>query len=124
MKIPHEGKVCCMDSKIEKTDGGTVLTLYGDVTIQSATELKGILLEQLTGNTDLIVDLSYVTDCDISLFQLLCAARKKSISNKKPIGVSGCSPAIQQVMSSGGFLRESGCIAGDDCSCLWIKREG
>ena len=113
-----------MDSKIEKTDGGTILTLYGDVTIQGATELKGILLEQLNRDTDLTINLSYVTDCDISLFQLLCAAHKKSIDYKRPIGVSGCSPAIQQVMSSGGFLRESGCVEENDHSCLWKKIKG
>lgn len=107
-----------MDSRVENTEHGVVLTLYGDVTIQSAVELKGVLAREL-GSDNLTVNLAYVTSCDLSLFQLLCAAHKKSLNDSRPMRVSDCSPAVLQAISSGGVNRDSGCVAGAEETCLW-----
>jgi ABC-type transporter Mla MlaB component len=69
-----------MDSKVEHTENGITLTLYGDATIQNAVDLKGVLAREIGSGDNLTVDLAYVTDCDVSLFQLLCAAHRRSVS--------------------------------------------
>lgn len=113
-----------MDSKVEHTENGITLTLYGDATIQNAVDLKGVLARELGGNDRVMVDLAYVTDCDVSLFQLLCAAHKRSVSDGKTMEVSNCSPAVSRVISSGGLNRGSGCMAETQDSCFWQQKNG
>ena len=113
-----------MDSKVEHTDNGITLTLYGDATIQNAVDLKGVLAGELGGGDSLTVDLAYVTDCDVSLFQLLCAAHKRSVSDGKGMQISNCSPAVSRVLSSGGFRRDIGCVAEAQDSCFWQRKDG
>jgi len=113
-----------MDSKVEHTDNGITLTLYGDTTIQSAVDLKGVLAREIGGGDSLTVDLAYVTDCDVSLFQLLCAAHKRAVSDGKAMRVSNCSPAVSRVVSSGGFRRDIGCVAKAQDGCFWQRKDG
>ena len=101
-----------MDSRVEHTQDGTVLTLYGDVTIESAVELKKVLVGELSAASGLTVNLAYVTRCDLSLFQLLCAAHRTSV----PVRLAEVSPAVVEVMASAGLVRASGCTGGP---CLW-----
>ena len=108
-----------LDRKIEEKGAGSVLTLYGDVTVQSAAELRGILLEQLAVHSDLTIDLSYVTNCDLSLFQLICATHKRSVKDAKTVRMGDCSASIKETASSGGFLRTSGCVSDTNEKCLW-----
>jgi len=110
-----------LDRKIEETGDGVTLKLYGDVTIQSAAELKNILVEQLGTHSDLTIDLSYVTDCDLSLFQLICAAHKRSVKDAGTIRIGDCSAAVYGMASSSGFLRTSGCVPDEHQGqgCLW-----
>jgi len=101
-----------MDSRVEHTQDGTVLTLYGDVTIQNAGELRKVLVGELAAASGLTVNLAYVTRCDLSLFQLLCAAHR----TPAPVKLADVSPAVAEVMASSGLIRASGCTAGP---CLW-----
>jgi anti-anti-sigma regulatory factor len=111
-----------MDSRVEHTEDGVVLTLYGDATIQNAVELKGILARELGGGDTLTVNLAHVTDCDLSLFQMLCAAHKKSLNNSRPMKVSDCSPAVIQVISAAGLKRDFGCGTGTQEGCFWQQK--
>lgn len=105
-----------MDSRVEHTQDGTVLTLYGDVTIQNAVELKKVLVGELAAASGLTVNLAYVTRCDLSLFQLLCAAHRTSV----PVKLADVSPAVGEVMASSGLIRGSGCTGGP---CLWQRTQ-
>jgi len=105
-----------MDSRVEHTQDGTVLTLYGDVTIQNAGELRKVLIGELAAAAGLTVNLAYVTRCDLSLFQLLCAAHRTSV----PVKLSDVSPAVVEVMASSGLIRGSGCTGGP---CLWQRTQ-
>lgn len=109
-----------MDSRIEQSEHDTVLSLHGDVTVQSAVELKGVLTRELGGG-NLTINLAYVTDCDVSLFQLLCAAHRTSLAASRSLKVGDLSPAVSQAISAGGFLRAEGC-SGE--TCPWQKKEG
>ena len=101
-----------MDSRVEHTQEGTVLTLYGDVTIEGAVELRKVLAGELAAAAGLTVNLAYVTRCDLSLFQLLCAAHRTSAA----VRLADASPAVVEVMASSGLTRGSGCTGGP---CLW-----
>jgi len=113
-----------MDSKVEHTENGITLTLYGDATIQTAVDLKGVLVRELGGGDNLTVDLAYITDCDVSLFQLLCAAHKRSVSDGKAMQVSNCSPAVSRIISSGGLNRGSACMTEAQDGCFWQQKDG
>jgi anti-anti-sigma regulatory factor len=106
-----------MDSRVEHTQDGTVLTLYGDVTIENAVELRKVLAGELAAAAGLTVNLAYVTHCDLSLFQLLCAAHRTSAA----VRLSEVSPAVGEAMASSGLIRGSGCTGGP---CLWQRTEG
>jgi len=114
-----------LDIKLEETGRGVTLTLYGDITIQRAPELKTFLLEQLAAHSDLTINLSYVTGCDLSLLQLIFAAHKRCIKGGGIVRVSDCSTTIHEMASSGGFLRTPGSISDDHSGCLWqCKKPG
>lgn len=113
-----------MDSKVEHTENGTILKLYGDATIQNALDLKAVLAQEINGRDNLTVDLAYVTSCDVSLFQLLCAAHKRSLRDGKSMRVGDCSPSVSQAISAGGFTRDAGCMPEVQGSCFWQKKDG
>lgn len=110
-----------LDRKIEEAGLSVIITLYGDVTVQNAAELKDILIEQLAAHSDLTVNLSYVTNCDVSMFQLICAAHKKALKDAKAVRVGDCSDTVNKTASSSGFPRTSGCVAEEHQGqrCLW-----
>jgi len=109
-----------MDTRTDHTEDGTILSLYGDATIHNAAELKGVLTRELEGTRGLTVNLAYVTDCDVSFFQLLCAAHRKALKDERPMTVSECSPAVSRVAATGGFIRDEGC---SEHVCLWQRKD-
>ena len=109
-----------IDSRTEQTEHGALLTLYGDATVQNASEIKDIIIGKLNEGGVLTLDLSYVTDCDISLLQLVCAAHRRYPEDTLTILMGGFSPAVYEAASASGFLMVSGCQAGrGDEGCLW-----
>ncbi len=110
-----------LDKKIEENGEVSVLTLYGDITVQNAAELREVLMEQLAAHSDLTIDLSYVTNCDLSLFQLICATHKRSIEDEKKVRLGDSSASVKEIASSGGFLRTSGCVPDPKIECLWHR---
>lgn len=110
-----------LDKKIEETDRGATITFYGEATIQNSSELKNIILEELGAHTGLAINLSYVTDCDLSFLQVICGAHKMSLRDGKTFTISGRSPLVDDVASSSGFMRTSGCVTEGHHArgCLW-----
>lgn len=65
-----------MTAHLEAGNGASVLCLSESVTIGDAAELKRLLLEALRAGQQVAVDLSGVTEVDISAIQLFLAARQ------------------------------------------------
>lgn len=112
-----------MNEYIKEDDKDTrVLKLSGELVIQHAEKLKSLLLESLENKNSIEIDLSLVTEADISSMQLLCSAHKTSILRNKSFNfVGNPSDAFKQDVVSAGFHRTKGCSLDKNNKCLWIK---
>lgn len=106
-----------------ETRGKTkILRLSGDLLIQGAGELKSMLLEALTGTNDLEIDVSSVTEADISCLQLLCATHKAGMKLGKNVSFGNTrSAAFMDTMREAYFLRHTGCSLDTKKQCPWIE---
>lgn len=113
-----------LDRKVEETDRGVTITFYGEATIQNASELKNIIMEELGAHTGIAINLSYVTDCDLSFLQVICGAHKMSLRDGKSLAISDRSPLVDGVALSSGFIRTSGCVSEGRFAqgCLWQSK--
>ncbi|MBF0608980.1 MAG: STAS domain-containing protein [Candidatus Magnetobacterium sp. LHC-1] len=60
----------------ENEDGSGVLSLTGELIIANAEDVKGALLSALSSARCLQLDVSRVTEVDLSYIQLLCSAHR------------------------------------------------
>jgi hypothetical protein len=76
------------------------IELVGAITIRDIEAIRGDLLAKLQAKTPLEIDLSGVTEADISLIQLMLAAEKSGA----PIRLAKPYPeAVQQVLARSGL---------------------
>lgn len=112
------------DIIVEKKANIGVLHLSGEFTIQDSVRLFTVLQESLEDNSlDCIeIDLSSVTNIDVSCLQLLCGAHKTSISSNKNLLVAGTiSNELRQAINRAGYLRHKGCFPDNDSNCLLME---
>lgn len=83
------------------------LKLGGALDIYAAEELRSKLLEALDSSTPLSIDLSGVDACDITAFQLLCAARKSASECGRPFEIVAISKAFDEARSALGLSAET-----------------
>jgi anti-anti-sigma factor len=88
-------------------DQGEVLScvrLQGDVNICSAAEFKQILLRALARGKDILVDLSSVTELDVSALQLLWAAEREAKGAGVGFSFAGqCQQDVAFALAAAGF---------------------
>ena len=111
-----------MESITEHTEDGITLKLSGTVTIADARELKDIMLREILPGGKVTVDLASVDECDLSLFQILCAGHKRSLKTSCSMTIGSYSGGVYETMKSAGILRNSGCTENSNENCLWIPR--
>lgn len=84
---------------------GTTLRLDGDWTIQEASTLREVLLDALSRDNELRVDLSGVTSTDLSMFELLHAACQSAArDSKKFVRIGEVSEAASRAAMLSGFI--------------------
>jgi anti-anti-sigma regulatory factor len=84
---------------LDQRAGISVVSLDGDVDIRAATELKDILLAALLTRQELRVELAGLTTLDITILQLLWAARLAAArSDTKLILAGPVSEGAKQAM--------------------------
>lgn len=108
-----------MDSVTERTENGIVIKISGKVTIADARELKQVMMREMPPGSNVTVDLAGIEECDLSLFQLLCAGHKQSLRTSGSMVLSSYSDEAYEVMQSAGVLRNSGCAESANNNCLW-----
>ncbi len=112
-----------MKLELEPDNSGR-LVLAGDLTIQHVADMRAVLLEALQKVQQLIVDMSKVTDIDVSCLQLLCSAHRTYIKSGKAIAFKDTRPAaVNRVMEAAGYSPHV-CGAGEAMSCLWKGEKG
>lgn len=109
---------------MEKGKGKTsvpVVKVSGSMTVQYMAELKTGLLQALEAGNELSLDLSGVTEVDLSGLQLLCAAHRSSLQAEKRfvLNPGGCD-VIRTASIESGFNRHVGCLRDKDKTCFWL----
>jgi anti-anti-sigma factor len=104
--------------------GTITVVVNGEMTIQNAEEIRNALLKAFSDGEMLILEMDKVTAIDLAGLQLLCAAHRTSMTDKKHFSVSGIyNEAIKSVIMDAGFPRRSGCVEDIDKTCVWTGGE-
>ncbi|MHC1744220.1 MAG: lipid asymmetry maintenance protein MlaB [Syntrophobacteraceae bacterium] len=97
-----------------------VLRLDGRCTIERADELKSMLLESLSRDDAIVIDLENLTEVDLSCLQLLCAAHRRSLRQNKQMQLGADRPVVfDRAVRTAGFARTLGCHKDPGGTCLW-----
>ena len=111
-------------SQDQGAHGRRTLKLAGSVTIGQAAGLREALLESLALDNELQVDVSGITQIDLTGLQLLCAAHQSAETSGKRFGVSSCGNEVfGKVAADAGFQRHVGCACDTTSSCIWVGGE-
>ena len=77
-----------MRFELSQSSDTMILRLEGECTMESAIEIKEVLLQGLNKGDKLLVDLEKVTEVDTSCLQLLCSALRTSAGQGKQVSIS------------------------------------
>ena len=80
------------------TEGGTRLTVDGDLTIYHAGEIKQRRIDGIRAGSVLELDLSHVGEVDTAGFQLLALAKRESQKLGHSLRIVGHSEAVREVI--------------------------
>ena len=102
------------------TAGSVVVKIEGEMTVPFASEIRTNLIAAFEESKAIKVDLSAVTEIDVSGLQILCSAHRSSIQLNKQYSIVGREiERIWAAADSSGQLRQKGC-APDLCgTCIW-----
>jgi ABC-type transporter Mla MlaB component len=80
-----------------------MLIMEGDLTIERAAELKGMLLDALKSSASVIIHFKENSKTDVSFLQLVCAAHRSALSFGKHLKLSRTIPEtlLQEIRSVG-----------------------
>lgn len=103
-------------------DGSVTLRLVGELTIETASEMREILLGEMQESSIIRVNCNDVTNIDFFGLQMLCSAHRTSVAKKKLLTWDGQKvELIKEVGLSNGFSRHCGCsLCPQDIACMWI----
>ena len=76
------------------------------------------LLEAVTGNQELNLDLSGATEVDLSFLQLVCAARRLAARDNKTLNLK-INKVFEQSINRYGFVRTNIRSADKSQNCFW-----
>ena len=111
-----------MNSQVEDSDNGKRLNLSGELTIQSAGEFKAILKESLEATGILAINLSSVTEIDLSCLQLLCAAHRTAMEQDKLFEYEqGWSEPFIDAIRGSGYARHTDCYLHKNRKCIFTE---
>jgi anti-anti-sigma factor len=109
------------DIKVEKKGKERAIVINGGLTIEYAAELKNALQQSLKDGERVSLDLSNVTEMDLSGLQILCSAHKTSVNLKKTLEfMQNTCEVFKETVRKSGYKRYTGCIKETEKSCLWI----
>jgi len=90
-----------MPVTLERNESRYLIRLEGQITVNSAAELKGLLLEWLAAGKDLELDLERAEEIDITILQLIWAAAREAARTGAKIVGRASSVAASAACDSG-----------------------
>jgi len=104
--------------------GSQGLKVAGSLTIGQAAQFKEALLDALSGSEGLLLDLSGVTEIDLTGLQLLCAGHQSAQAAGQGFRVDdGGNQAYLESVVNAGFRRHVGCTRDNTGTCIWVGGE-
>ncbi|MBU0479579.1 MAG: STAS domain-containing protein [Proteobacteria bacterium] len=114
-----------MKLTIEPDGRRGTLVLRGAQTIGQAHALKESLLDAFQKVEELEIDMDAITEADLSLLQLLCAAHRTSQELRKKLFIKRRWPEVlEKTAGSAGFFQHRRCQFNLENDCLWRKEGG
>ncbi len=111
------------DFKIEQLDKKKILSINGSVTIENANALKKVLIDLMDQTDSLLINISDISEVDVTFLQLLCSAHKTMISRNRTLTISErCPESFHKTISNSGYSQHKGCPLDKTDSCLWLKK--
>jgi ABC-type transporter Mla MlaB component len=96
------------------------LTLERELVINRARELKAALTAGIGERTIVELDLSNVSEIDVSGLQLLCSAHRTALSKGGNLRISALPSAeIVLAVRNSGFSRRAACRSDVASGCIW-----
>lgn len=107
---------------VKQSNDKGLLTLQGDLTIRSATEIKALLIKALVESDQVSVNFDGVSEVDVTCLQLLCSAHRSATRLNKRFLFTGVNrpDAFLALVEAAGFARSMGCSLDCGKSCLWM----
>jgi ABC-type transporter Mla MlaB component len=100
------------------------LTLAGSLTIGQAAAFKEALVTALNEASELRVDLSGISEIDLTGLQLLGASHRSALNRGKLFSVeAGGNRMYLDTVASAGFRRHVGCSKDVNGTCIWVGGE-
>ena len=106
-------------SKQDVNPAGAAVTLraFSLLTIQNASDFRDALLDALGRAARVVVDLSQVSEVDLTGLQLLCSGCRSASAAAKSLAVSDPSEAFVRAAGAAGFIDATG-------RCIWESGGG
>lgn len=84
---------------MEITADGAALVLAGDFDVRSTWEVRNAIYEHLEGHDeDVVVDLTDVTNVDITALRVLAVATRRATRAGHHLTLRGCCPAVLRLL--------------------------
>ena len=100
--MSEEKKSC----QITTSESSSVITLATKVKVAQAAEFKSILIAALQEKKPIRVDMSDLNELDVSIIQLLYAAKNKAKDNDIDFDIFPLSESVKDTLRSSGTLHE------------------
>jgi anti-anti-sigma regulatory factor len=108
--------------RLHPSEGRVELKVSGRLTVAAAAEFKEALQGALAEAVELEVDLTGVTEIDLTGLQLICAAHGSAEDAGKSFRVEeGDNEVLGTVAAEAGFQRQVGCRRDISKSCIWVR---
>ena len=92
--------------QVVKSETASVVTLKNKISIVQATTLKELLIDAITEGKPVRVDMSAVSDVDVTTIQLLYAAKNKAIASNVDFNIFPISEPAKEILRLSGALYE------------------
>jgi len=95
-------------------DGSFVVNADGELTVESASELRAALMDAASSKGEVVLDFSGVTGADLSALQLVCSACKSAGRDGWSLRLGQSSRIFREVANAAGF-GGGDCASGNQC---------